>query len=103
MNTLQRAMWWLAAATAFLYVASGSLGVFLYVTERQAQNNTARALCTFRNDVASRVQVSEQFLKDHPHGLDGITPALIKNSLKGQRATLASLKTLDCPPPEVLP
>jgi hypothetical protein len=102
-NTLQRAMWWLAAATAFLYLAGGSLGVFLYLTERKAQHNTAMALCTFRNDVAARVQVSEQFLKDHPKGLDGITPALIKTSLKSQRATLKSLKGLDCPPPPILP
>jgi hypothetical protein len=103
MNTLQRAMWWLAAATAFLYLAGGSLGVFLYVTERKAQHNTAKALCTFRNDLSTRVHTTEKFLIDHPQGLDGLIPALLRSSLKNQRGTLNSLKHLDCPPPEVLP
>jgi hypothetical protein len=103
MNTLQRAMWYLAALTIFLFLCNVGFEAFLYTSNRNSQHNTAKALCTFRNDLYARAQVSRQFLKDHPKGSDGITPALIKSSLKNQLATLASLKGLSCPPPEALP
>jgi hypothetical protein len=54
------------------------------------------ALCAFRADVTSRVASSEQFLEDHPNGIPGISPAMIRANLTAQRATIDALSVLNC-------
>jgi hypothetical protein len=62
---------------------------------RIASTNQA-ALCAFRNDVVGRVASSEQFLEEHPNGIPGISPAMIRQSLIAQRQTVEALSVLDC-------
>ncbi len=55
-----------------------------------------QALCSFKVDLAARVDSSEQFLKTHPDGAFGISVATIRNSIRNQQATVDSLSILHC-------
>lgn len=54
------------------------------------------ALCTFKGDLVVRVQSAEQFLKDHPDGLEGISAESIQQSIDNQQRTINSLSQLNC-------
>jgi hypothetical protein len=91
----------LTIATIGLYLITIALVVYLFFAaarDRTTIRKTNSALCTLRKDLQSRVAVSEQFLKDNPHGSSGITPAVLHNSIKAQRSTIESLSILRCPP-----
>jgi hypothetical protein len=62
----------------------------------QIADTNQQALCAFRHDVEARVVSSEQFLQDHPNGIPGISPAMIRQSLAAQRQTVDSLSILEC-------
>lgn len=62
----------------------------------RATERTTHALCTLRGDLARRVQQSEDFLREHPNGLPGISPAVIRNSQKSQEQTVKALGSLRC-------
>lgn len=64
-------------------------------------STTNTALCAFRNDVESRASQTAKFLADNPKGFAGIPAATLRQSLQGQRRAVASLKSLDCPPPAI--
>lgn len=68
-------------------------------SERLAKeiDRTTKALCSLRGDIQGRVDQAEKFLADHPEGFAGITPATIRQTLKGQKSTVKSLSNLDCP------
>lgn len=63
--------------------------------------STNRALCSFVSNLRQRVESSEAYLADVQAGrrqaIQGITEQDIKQSLNGQKATLASLEPLHCP------
>lgn len=63
----------------------------------QASRTTA-ALCVFRADLQSRVDGGVKFLASHPHGIAGISPADIKDSIRNQQRTVRALRGLSCPP-----
>lgn len=54
------------------------------------------ALCTFRQDLATRAENTKNFLKDHPEGIPGIPVAVIEQGLTNQEATIKSLAILKC-------
>lgn len=86
----------LTGLTVMLYAAA-MLTMFLYVIPQQSKTNDA--LCTFRNDLQTRVVQTQEFLRDHPEGFPGVPSGTLQQSLAGQIRTVASLSALDCPPP----
>jgi uncharacterized protein HemX len=92
---LRRGLRVLMALTAVLYVVM--LGVAGY-TFRQSQRNT-KALCTIRANAADRVEQTEQFLRDHPNGLNGITVLDLRRSIQTYQNTVRALNDVKCPPP----
>lgn len=75
----------LAVATAVLY------GLVAYVAFANQ-----RALCTFRDDLITRIASSQKFLKDHPKGAFGFTPQQIRDGITNQRRTIDALDGLRC-------
>lgn len=55
------------------------------------------AICTFRADLARRIDETRDFLKAHPDGLAGISAADLERSIAGQESTLRSLTIRNCP------
>jgi hypothetical protein len=96
----QKRMTW---ATVVLYVVLSLFGGVAWTVRSrdisyvdQIANQNQLALCAFRGDVQARVVQSEQFLEDHPNGIPGISPAMIRQSLIAQRQTVDALSILEC-------
>lgn len=73
--------------------------VYAVIAQTHAQHQTDdinAALCTFTQDLQTRVDDSKQFLVDHPDGIQGISAASIQQSIDNQERTLDSLSKLDC-------
>jgi hypothetical protein len=62
------------------------------------QQGDTQALCAFRDDLRNRSQSAQNFLKHHPHGIPGISPATIRASVTGEQHTVRALSPLKCPP-----
>jgi hypothetical protein len=96
--------------TIILFVALGAVtaaGIY-EVAQRRAElqhvaNQTIGALCTFRADLARRAEDGRLFLVEHPDGIPGIPPAVIRQNVENQLRTLDALSGLPCRgvPPEV--
>ena len=54
------------------------------------------ALCTLRHDLQTRVDSSERFLVNHPHGFAGISAATIRSGIANELRTIAALSTITC-------
>lgn len=91
-TVLRKSLRRLAIATTVLYLVLIAGGLKVYFDAR----NTTRALCTLRDDLTRRVQASTQFLKDHPNGIEGITPKLVLDGIANQTRTIKSLEGLSC-------
>jgi hypothetical protein len=63
---------------------------------REVATETHNALCAFKDDLATRHKNGQEFLKNHPHGIEGIPRETIKRSLEAQRDTLRALSDLTC-------
>lgn len=63
--------------------------------KKHAQQATA-ALCALRDDLQTRVDTGQDFLKAHPRGAFGLSPATISTTLDGQRRTINALSVLRC-------
>lgn len=73
--------------------------VLLGGTNAYTYRNSARtthALCALRHDLEIRVSSGEAFLKDHPHGIPGISAKQIKDGLRNQKRTIEALSGLSC-------
>jgi hypothetical protein len=57
---------------------------------------TVDSLCALRTDLEVQVQASEDFLRDHPKGIPGITPGTIQLGIERQRHTITALSPLSC-------
>jgi hypothetical protein len=97
---VQRLMTWL---TVTLFVLLALFGGVVWTirsgdVERinQIANTNQQALCAFRGDVQARVLTSVQFLEEHPNGIPGISPAVIREGLQAQRQTVEALAVLNC-------
>lgn len=99
-HQLRRLTW----AVIACLVLSLAVGIFAIVLSTKISNETTRttiALCTFRNDLASRVKQTEDYLVSHPKGFAGIPKATLVQSLHSQQRTVAALASLKCPPPTI--
>lgn len=92
----------LATVALFLVlILVTSLGWYIVIDQRndikEVATRTNMALCTFRDDLQQRIDSSKKFLRDHPNGIQGITPEDIQRSIEGQQRTIDSLSILNCP------
>jgi hypothetical protein len=93
----------MARATVILYVVLALFGGTAWAVRsrdisyvNQIATTNQLALCAFRSDVQARVAASEQFLREHPNGIPGISPATIRTNLRAQRQTVDALSVLNC-------
>jgi hypothetical protein len=96
-ETLRRSLRRLVTATVVLYLGLFSLGYYIYTVSR---NNTD-GLCTLRNEAATRVQTSQEYLIDHPNGSKEIPLGVIKLSIANSQRTVDALRNIRCPPPNI--
>jgi hypothetical protein len=96
-KSLNRKLLWLIAAVAVLAVFSVAVIVGAVLVYRDA-HRTHSALCAFHANLKGQVKDGHEFIKDHPHGFAGITPAVIASRIKAQESTLRALHGLNCPP-----
>jgi hypothetical protein len=85
-DEIRRTLKRLVAATVVVYV------VIMIVT-----GTTYAALCALDHDLENRVSDSQQFLKEHPHGIAGIPASAIRVSMNSQEDTIHTLDILHCP------
>jgi hypothetical protein len=65
-------------------------------TSRDAQQ-TRSALCVLRSDLERRVVSSQEFLREHPRGIPGISAKAIRDAAANQQRTIDALSSIDCP------
>lgn len=91
---------WLTFAVFVCLGLSVGVGVFAIVQSINVANDSDRttaALCTFRSDLENRADQTDRLLALHPKGLAGIPAATLRQSVGGQRRTIAALSVLNCP------
>lgn len=94
---LRRSLLWLRVTTTVLAMfAIGVMvgAVFVWRDEQRTHN----ALCAFHDNLRGQVKDGHKFIKEHPHGFAGITPAVIASRITAQESTLRALHALNCPP-----
>lgn len=62
----------------------------------KAAKNANKALCALKTDAQSRVDTSVQFLKDHPKGAFGFSPAFIQQQIVNSKKSVKTLSIVDC-------
>ena len=89
--------------TVILYVALAVVALTTFIVRsydlahvEQNANQNRTALCALREDLHRRVQSSVRFLENNPGGITGISGAEIRESIRNQRATIHTLKVIDC-------
>jgi hypothetical protein len=80
------------------FTVAGSV-YYVYATS----NTNKNALCAMRYDAERRVSLSEDFLKENPNGIPGISIDSLRRSTNNAKQTAESLSFIDCPPLEDLP
>lgn len=92
--TINRWLWFNAAATLLLFLAGVALAVFVFLN---ASQNRA-ALCNLRGDLERRVQATQDYLDAHPgpEPIPGIPRGALVQQLANQQRTIDSLSNLDC-------
>lgn len=69
------------------------VAVFAFFANRQS----TEALCALRGDLERRVSTSEEFLREHPNGIAGISARDIQDGIDNQQRTITALSGLSCP------
>lgn len=88
-------LWWKLAVAVSLIC---SLVAINGNRSRAAEGQEAHdAICTFRADLARRIDETRDFLEAHPEGLAGISAADLQRSIAGQESTFRSLTIRNCP------
>jgi len=94
---------WLVVA---LYLIQAGVSVYFFLAARDQREklavvavSTARGLCAIRHDAENSVQQSQDFLKDHPNGIPGISRKLLLRSIAQQQALADNLAGIKCPAP----
>jgi len=82
---------------AFVYFAwaTAQQNVIL-ARQAQAADRTEQALCILRDDLQTRVDAAQAFLKANPDGIPGIPAQQIQDSIDNQQRTILALQLLDC-------
>jgi len=92
-------LWFLIGATLVLYVVIGGLAAKIYSV---SQENT-EAICAVRAESEKRSATSKKFLEEHPRGISGISPAVLRRGIDSADSTVKALSTVDCPAPPAIP
>lgn len=74
-----------------------TVSVEAYFTWKTAQASKD-GLCAIRQDSERRVTLGEQFLKNNPNGIPGISIDSLRRSVANAKETVESLSSLNCPP-----
>lgn len=82
----------MVVATALLYVTLLGAGGFAYLKGESVNDS----LCALRSDLQVRVDSSEEFLEEHPNGIQGISRADIQQGIDNQERTIEALDDLSC-------
>lgn len=105
---IQQSLRRLFVSTLVLYFVLAVVSAFLYFSLANQQDalaestlSTNQALCTLRGDLVQRIESTKSFLRDHPEGIAGISPQIIRQGLQNQQRTVDALESLDCPPPTI--
>lgn len=91
---LRKSLRRLVVATIVLYVVFFAAGAKVYLDGRK----TTKSLCSLRTDLQVRVDASAKYLADHPEGIPGISPKMIRDGIANQQRTIQALRGLTCPP-----
>lgn len=89
----------LVLATAFVASAALVMSPILFLRGSDAFHRLQRTnlgVCALRRDLTVRVKAGEDFLRQHPHGVAGISAETIRNGIDGQRRTINALSVLRC-------
>jgi len=92
LDSIQRTLRVLVIATAVLYLLQFGGYVYIYVKTTEANH----ALCTFRSNIEEEAAASNAFLVEHPEGLPGITPEMIREGARRQETAITALSGLSC-------
>jgi len=95
-SELRSALRRLVVATVVLYAALAIVVTVGYLNARSQRQDLTTALCRIRDDQERRITASEKFLRDNPEGIDGVTPALIRQSIREAQDAVDALAKLDC-------
>lgn len=71
---------------------------YVYTTS----NTNKDALCAMRYDAERRVELAEEFLRDNPDGIPGLSIDSLRRSTNNAKQTAKALSSIDCPPAEEL-
>jgi len=103
---IKKALRNLTIATITLYLVLAGLGFVAWLDSakqrdeiQQVAVSTNHALCVLRQDLQTRIDSAKEFLVDHPEGFQGVSPAVLQQSIHNQEQTIEALSDLDCPPP----
>lgn len=77
---------------AFLGLTVSATAYFTWKTAQESKDG----LCAIRQDAERRVVLGEEFLKEHPQGFAGISPASLRRSIDNSKETVDSLSNLSC-------
>lgn len=91
-TSLKDAVISMIVATVILYFCV--VGAMLYVYSEG--NTTTNAICALRTDLESRTKQGKEYVKDHPHGIAGISASSIKESIHNQERSIKALGNLSC-------
>lgn len=81
---------------AVLGLTVSATAYFTYNTADESKDG----LCALRADSERRVVLGEQFLKENPNGIPGISVDSLRRSINIAKQTTRSLASLNCPPSE---
>jgi hypothetical protein len=81
----------LVGFVACLLIIAVTIG---YVAREAAR--TKHALCALRGDLVTRIDTSTAYLKEHPEGIPGVDPKVIRAGIANQRRTVHALRHLNC-------
>jgi len=77
------------------FTVAGSV-YYVYTTSQTNQD----ALCAIRHDSERRVILGEEFLRENPNGIPGVSVESLRRSINNAKETVKSLSSLNCLPIE---
>jgi len=95
-HELRSALRRLVIATVVLYAALAGVVTVGFLNARSQRADLTAALCRIRTDQEQRIAASERFIEENPRGIDGLTPALIRQGIREAQEAVDALATLDC-------
>jgi hypothetical protein len=92
MNPIRKTLRFLVGATVVLYLIVIVVSGLAFHDSRTNHD----ALCALRADKEVGVEASQTFLRDHPKGIPGISPAVIREGIQNQQRTIEALDSISC-------